>query len=393
MRLRLVILALGTFAMGVDTFVIAPILGPMGSDLDVSRATAGQLVTAFALTYAIAGPVLAASFGHRRPRAVLLAALAVFAAGNALTAVASDYGVAVLSRVVAGAGASMYTATALAVARNLVRGEGQGRAVATVVGGLTTAIVFGVPIGAWLGATTGWRLTLWLVVAFAAVAAMGIAAAIPHIDGQPAAGLRVRLAPLGDRYVLAIVAATALCLASSWTAYNYIGHVLRPATGGDGGRASLALVCFGAGAVIGNVLAGRLSDRDGPARTIAMAAPGLTAAVTVAALLGSTMASALVLVLVWGVLHWMINVPQQLRVTAAAPDAAPLMLGLHQTAIYVGIAIGGVAGGAGLAVAGRAGIAYAAFAVGVIALGVLALSFRLDPARVRRTDLTPCEAG
>jgi predicted MFS family arabinose efflux permease len=106
-------------------------------------------------------------------------------------------------------------------------------------------------------------------------------------------------------------------------------------------------------------------------------------AVTAAALLGTTMASALALVLVWGVLHWMINVPQQLRVTAAAPDAAPLVLGLHQTAIYVGIAIGGIAGAAGLAVAGRPGIGYAAFVVGVVALAVLVLSFRLDPSRAR----------
>jgi MFS transporter, DHA1 family, inner membrane transport protein len=390
MRLRLVVLALGTFAMGLDTFVIAPILGPMGSDLGVSRATAGQLVTAYALAYAISGPLLAAAFGHRRPRGVLLGALAVFGLGNALTAVAPSYAVAVLSRVVAGAGASMYTANALAVARRLVPGAAQGRAVATVVGGLTTAIVFGVPIGAWLGATTGWRLTLWLVVALTVVATAGIALAIPDLDGRPGAGLRARLAPLRDRHVLAIVAATALCLASSWTAYNYIGQVLRPATDGDAGRASLVLLFFGAGAVVGNLLAGRLADRDGPAHTIAMAAPGLTAAVTAAALLGTTMASALALVLVWGVLHWMINVPQQLRVTAAAPDAAPLVLGLHQTAIYVGIAIGGIAGAAGLAVAGRPGIGYAASVVGVVALAVLVLSFRLDPARVRSARPAPC---
>ncbi|MEV4253559.1 MFS transporter, partial [Spirillospora sp. NPDC049652] len=89
MRLRLVILAIGTFAMGVDTFVIAPLLDPMAHGLGVSRTAAGWLITAFALAYAFGGPPLAAAVGHRPPRTLLLGGLAVFAAGNAVNALAS----------------------------------------------------------------------------------------------------------------------------------------------------------------------------------------------------------------------------------------------------------------------------------------------------------------
>ncbi|MFJ6214941.1 MFS transporter [Streptomyces sp. NPDC092296] len=378
MRLRLIVLAVGNFAMGVDTFVIAPILGPLARDLGVARTTAGWLITAFALAYALGGPLLAAAFGNRAPRRILLGSLLVFAVGNALTAVAVDYPWAMAGRVVAGAGASMYTANALAVARAISPEERRGRATAFVVGGLTTAIVLGLPLGAWLGANSGWRAALWLVAGLGLVAVAGVALAVPTLPGQPRTTLRVRLAPLSDVRVVATLAATLLCLTMSWTVYNYVDQVMRPATGGDSGRASLILLCFGIGAVGGNLLVGRLTDRYGAGRIIVWVAPLLTVAVTVVPLLATSMASAVVLVLCWGMLHWMVNVPQQIRVTAAAPQSAPLVIGLHQSTIYIGISAGGAIGALGFSLGGRSGIGYAALCVGLVALGVLVVSFRLD---------------
>ncbi|MEV4256467.1 MFS transporter, partial [Spirillospora sp. NPDC049652] len=185
--------------------------------------------------------------------------------------------------------------------------------------------------------------------------------------------------------VVATLAATCLCLSASWTVYTRIDEVTRPAAGGDPDRASLILLFFGAGAVCGNFAVGRLTDRFGPARVIVGAAPLLVAAVTVTPPIAATFAGALAAAVCWGTLHWMINVPQQLRATAAAPSAAPLVLGLHQSTIYIGISIGGATGAAGDALGGRAGIGYAALLVGLAGLAVLVLSLRLD----RRTPPAP----
>ncbi len=378
MRLRLLALATGTFALGVDTFVIAPILDPIAGDLGVTRTTAGWLITTFALAYAVGGPLLAAVSGHIPPRRLLLGALAVFSMGNVLTAVAGDFALAMTGRVVAGLGASMYTANALAVAIALAPPERRGRASSVVIGGLTAAIVLGLPAGSWLGAEAGWRFTLWLVVGLAAVAAAGVAASIPRLPGRPAATLKARLAPLTDPRVLVTLLATMLCLSTSWAVYNYVDQVMHQATGGDAGRTAAILLSFGVGAVGGNLLTGRLTDHLGAGRTISTAAPLLVVTATAVPLLSTTFGAALVLAAGWGVLHWMINVPQQVRLTTAAAESAPLVLGLHQSTIYLGISMGSVAGAVGFSVGGVRGVSAAAFAVGLLALAALAVSFRVN---------------
>ena len=78
MRFRLVVLALGTFAIGTGSFVLAGPLEGVARDLSVSVGTAGNLVTVFAITYAVSSPVLVTLVGSAAPRRVLVAAMAVF---------------------------------------------------------------------------------------------------------------------------------------------------------------------------------------------------------------------------------------------------------------------------------------------------------------------------
>ncbi|MFE5588471.1 MFS transporter, partial [Kitasatospora sp. NPDC056531] len=120
MPVRLLLLALGTFAMGTDSMVVAGILGPVRADLGVSVGAAGQLVTVFALAYALLAPPLAAVTARWPRRRLLLTALALFSAANALSALAPTYGLLLATRVLAAAGAALYTPTANAVATTLV---------------------------------------------------------------------------------------------------------------------------------------------------------------------------------------------------------------------------------------------------------------------------------
>jgi predicted MFS family arabinose efflux permease len=84
-------LALGTFAVGTESFMIAGLLPGMAADLGVGIVAAGQLVTVFALAYALSSPVLTAVTGRFDRRRLMIVTMLLFAAANLLAWKAQDY--------------------------------------------------------------------------------------------------------------------------------------------------------------------------------------------------------------------------------------------------------------------------------------------------------------
>ena len=78
MDLRPLVLALGTFAIGTGSFVFAGLLGDVAEDLSVSVGTAGQLITLYAVVYAIGSPLLVTLTGAVARRRLLIFSLCVF---------------------------------------------------------------------------------------------------------------------------------------------------------------------------------------------------------------------------------------------------------------------------------------------------------------------------
>ena len=145
LRRPLIVLAIGTFAIGTDAFVIGGVLPAVARSLGVSTSSAGLLVTAFAIAYAIGGPVLAVGTPRLPRRALMVSALALFVAANILAAIAPGYAMMLIARVFAALGAAAFVPAASAVASALAPTEYRGRALGTVVAGMTVAQVVGVP--------------------------------------------------------------------------------------------------------------------------------------------------------------------------------------------------------------------------------------------------------
>ncbi|MFJ9606101.1 MFS transporter [Kitasatospora sp. NPDC101176] len=376
MPVRLLLLALGTFAVGTDSMVVAGILAPVAADLGVSVPAAGQLVTVFALGYALLAPVLATLTARWPRRRLLLTGLTVFGAANALSALAPTYDLLLATRVLAATGAALYTPTANAVATALVAPERRGRALATVLGGMTVATALGVPLGTWVG-RTDWRLTMWLVTALGAAALAGIALLLRDLPAPSAAvGLRARLAPLGRPRVLGAAATTLVFFLAFQCVYIYLSTAVAGATGGDAGRLSLVLLTAGVMSVAGSWLGGRLVDRVGVRRVLL--AGSAAAAATFAALpwLGRSMPGALVYAVVVPLAGWAVSVALPHRLASIDPGSAPLLISLNSSALYLGTAAGGVAGSWAIAVLGGRWFPLAAAGLALVAAGVAAATTR-----------------
>jgi DHA1 family inner membrane transport protein len=345
---RLLVLACGMFAIGTDSFVVAGVLGQVSASLGVSIALAGQMVTLYALSYALLSPVIAATAAHWPRKRLLLTGLAVFVIGNVMTALAPSIELVLASRLLAGLGAAMFSPTATATGASLVPPEQRGRALAIVIAGLSSATALGAPLGTFIGGWLDWRATMWFVAAVGTLAAVGVAWRLPDIPNPPAVSLARRLAPLGDARVLLTLLTTWLVYAGLFLVYTYIGSSFDRATGGDARVLAGLLLLWGVAATVGNLAAGRLTDRFGSRRII-------NAAIAIVALdfallpwSSASLATAVPALVVWGVCGWGLLVPQQHRLISITPAAAPLLLGLNSAAVYVGVSMSGLVGGAAL---------------------------------------------
>lgn len=388
MNRRLIPLAMGTFAVGTATFVIAGILPVVSSSFGVSVTTAGQLVTVFAIAYAVGSPLFAAAAGRWPRRALPTIALAVFVVGNIATALAPTFALMLGSRVLAAIGAALFMPTASAVAATLVAPEQRGRALAVVVGGQTVATALSVPIGTALGTAVGWRGTMWFVAALGVVAALGIIALLPAVPTPQAIGLRRRLAPLGDGRVAMVLLTTLLVLTGPFTVYTYISLSYDRATGGSGTSLAILLLGFGVGALVGNFGAGSFVDRLGSRTVLSFVVAVAAVNFALMPLSSAYFPTALVAIVVWGVCVWAIVVPQQHRLIALSPDSASLVIALNASAVWGSVALSGPIGAAGIGLVGahRLGL----LAAGFMVLGLLAseVAFGL----VRRREKTEEDA-
>lgn len=367
---KVLLLALGSFALGLDAYVMAGLLPAIADDTGTTTALAGQLVTAFTLAYAVSAPLFASLLGGRRPRAALTGALAVFTVANGLTALAPTFGLLLVARVLAGAGAGLYAALSTAAASAMVPAARRGRALALIMGGMGTGTVLGVPLGVLLAEHTGWRATLWLLTALGAAALAGLLVLLPPLPAPPRTSARDRFAAIADRRVAPVVGVSFLAAVASLGLYTYLAPVLEAAGGVHG--VTPYLWAWGLGGVLGSAAVGPLVDRAG--RVAALVTVVLALIVAAEALLPAlaphAVAAGLAL-FVWGAGGWALQVPQQHRLLELRPDRGPVVLALNSSALYLGSAVGSALGGVALS-AGLTPRALPWATAAVAALGLVA---------------------
>ncbi len=255
-------LALGAFAIGTGEFAIMGILPNVADALDVSIPGAGHLISAYALGVVVGAPVLVALSTRLSRRTTLVALMAAFAVGNALSALAPGYDTLLIARFVSGLPHGAFFGVGAVVAGRLVAPERKAQATAMMFTGLTIANIIGVPIATLLGQSLGWRPVFAVVAAIGAAAATSLFLAVPADDPDAAAlhlgtELRTLLRP---QVWLALLTAT-LGGATLFTTYSYIAPMLTDVAHFAPGSVTWLLVVFGVGMTLGNLVGARLVDK------------------------------------------------------------------------------------------------------------------------------------
>jgi len=342
------LLAVGTFAMGTDSFVLAGILPQISHGFGVPVSSAGQVVTAFALTYAVLAPLLAAAT-HRIPRRLLISlALMIFILGNLGGALAPSLPLLLTARAVTAVGAALFTPTANGIAIALAGPQRRGTALSIVLGGLATGTVVGVPVGTGLGQQFGWRASLVFIAAVAVAALLALLASLPPLTNPAAATPAQRLSVLINGPVAVVVLISTLATASGILFYTYIAEVLGAVAHVRGWQLTAALIIWGAGAAGGAFGSGPLTDRIGP-RPMVIIAIACTGASILALIFAGGLGPAAPLLFIGGAAGWAVNTPTNHLVSGLVPAAAPVAISFNSSGTYLGQALGAGLGGALLA--------------------------------------------
>jgi DHA1 family inner membrane transport protein len=345
MWFRMLVLALGTFAIGTDGFVIAGILPNIAHDLSISLAFAGLFVTAFSLAYALGAPVLAALTGALARRRLLLLALVGFVLANALAVVATHFTVLLIARILAALSAALYTPGALAVAAALAPENKRGQALSLIMAGLTIATVVGVPLGILISSQWGWRMTFVFVALLGAIAFVGVLVLFPSVANPAAVNLRTRLAPLRQPAIVLTLINALVWTMGAFTIYTYLSPFLQRLTHLQGAGISAMFLLFGIASVLGNALGGYGADHWGAVRTLTFGLLGVAAALFALPLVSASWWGVACAVGLWGIAGWLLTPPQQHRLITLAPSSINVILSLNSSALYLGIAAGAALGG------------------------------------------------
>jgi DHA1 family purine base/nucleoside efflux pump-like MFS transporter len=378
-------LALGTFAIGTEGFMIAPLLPVMAKDFALPVPTIALLVIVFTLVLALSSPVTTVATGRMARKQVLLIAMALFAIGNVVAALSSSFTVLIAARVLMAIAAGLYVPAANGLAGVIVPPTMRGRALAIVSGGQTLAIALGLPLGGLIGHAFGWRATFLLVGAMSLVAIAGILTGIDRDAGQgiAVASLRERVSVVAQRSVLRLLAVSLFWSIGAFAAYPYIAEYLSAvlAFGPLEITASVSLwgLCAAAGVMTGGVLNDRFgADTVVRGSLVLLALSFLALAVATALPPGVSLGLVLVAVAVWGFTVWSFFPAQMARlIGAGVPSQAPVALALNTSTMYFGFSIGSALGATVLG-------AGAIWAIGVVAAMAELIALGLNAAIARR---------
>lgn len=350
MDIRLVGLALGTFAIGIEGFVVASLLPEIAGDTGVSLVQAGYLVVTYAFAYAIGAPIIAAITGGLDRRLVLAGSALVFVLGALLASIAPTYMLLLIARLLIAVVAGLYAATAQATAVAISEPHHRARAISVIVGGTTLAVAFGAPLGAFISSYAGWRGTYLFIALIGVLATLIVWLLLPRGLYADKMTLAKRLSVIRHPGLLPALLTMLLYMTSGFAVYTYIAVVAVQGVGLGREYLPIILLAFGVGAALGNFIGGQLADRLGATKTVIAASILNTAALLIVSwimTLPHEIAGTLLIghMVLWGVIAWMFPPAQASRILAIAPESAPLALSLNYSALYLGVAIGSMIGG------------------------------------------------
>ncbi|MCX7521119.1 MFS transporter [Microbacterium sp. STN6] len=392
-RLALLALALGGFAIGSTEFVAMGLLPNLAADLlpglyaaspAEANAQAGWAISAYALGVVVGAPTIAAAAARLPRRTLLLWLLVAFTLGTVFSALSPTFGVLLVARFVSALPHGAYFGIASLVAARLMGPGKRGQGVALVLSGLTIANVIGVPLITWLGQTHGWRVAYLVVASIFALTFAAVWAFVPWQAGDPSATMRNELRAFRRLQVWLALAIGAIGFGGFFAVYSYVAPLVTVTAGLPAGAVPVMLVIVGLGMTLGNVLGGRAADRNLPRALVVYFCMLLVTLIGLALTAGTVVGLAAFLFLI-AVACSALSPAIQTRLMDVAHNSQSIAAALNHSALNLANASGAFLGGLAIAAGyGYVSPAWVGAVLSVAGIMLVLASLGVDRRRRRR---------
>lgn len=374
-------LALLTFVLGTSEFVIVGILPDIADGLSISIATAGTLVSAFAITFAIGTPLTMSLTSHLPKRKLMLTLTAAFIVFNLLSSFAPTYGILLVLRMMTAVVTGVLISLAMLVASESVPTGKRGIAVSFIFGGFTMANVFGVPLGTFIGQRAGWETTFLLTTALGVVAFLAVYRVVPSHLTSVKTSIADQLRLLTNPRILIAFFIPAFGFGATYVVYTYLVPILKSVLGVPVAWISPILFAYGFISIFSNMAAGKIASHNPIGRlrfvfliqALVLAALYVTTSSVTLGLINIALMSFMAILLTTSTQIYLIDLAEKFN-----PDAKGLASSLMPVASNVGIGMGSALGGLVYANAPVMTLALVAGAVALVTALLTAVSHQLD---------------
>ncbi|MBT2723942.1 MFS transporter [Bacillus sp. ISL-46] len=347
--LALLALAVSAFAIGTTEFISVGLLPLIANDLHIPVTTAGLTVSLYALGVTFGAPVLTSLTSRMSRKTLLLWIMIIFIIGNSIAASATTISVLLGARVISALSHGVFMSIGSTIAADLVPANRRASAISIMFSGLTVATVTGVPFGTFIGQQYGWRLAFVIIIAVGIIGFIANWVLIPSfLKKGTQTSVRDQFKLLTNGRLLLLFTITALGYGGTFVVFTYLSPLLQEITGFKEGSIAIILLAYGLAIAIGNMVGGKLSNRNPIGSLFYMF---IVQAVVLFVLMFTAQfkIAGLITIIFMGLLAFM-NVPGlQVYVVILAeryvPSAVDVASALNIAAFNAGIAIGSYLGG------------------------------------------------
>lgn len=345
MNFRVFILAISVISVGLVELIVGGILPTIANDLQVSIGQAGQLITVFALVYAVSGPILYTMTANIERKKLLLLTLGVFVLGNVITYVSPSFLFVMIARVLTAMSTALIIVLSLTIAAKIVKQQHRAKAIGLIYMGISSSLVLGVPIGIIISDAFGWRMLFLFIGLMALLSMILIAFTLDRIEVEQVQSLKSQLKALRNKKMLTAHLTMLFLLAGHYTIYAYFTPFLESELGLNTQWISICYFIFGIAAVGGGAFGGSLADKFGSKVSIILVVASF--AIILFLLPFSTVSFPLFLVVmvIWAALSWSLAPPLQNYIVETDAETAGIHQSFNNSALQIGISLGSLVGG------------------------------------------------